>query len=537
VRGGTLLLLLSVAGCEPVHYWLTPTPDGPVGTGSDPLTDRVLTAARVQTTSVPECARPQDREALGPYDPWVADGTPDTRAWLSGGLLAGDMDGDGLLDVLAPLEDEAKLFRGRPNAMALYSERLDAFDLSRGTGGSLADVDGDGDLDLLVLRYDEPAVLLRNDGGGRFSDASADLPIPVVGPTTSSAWGDIDLDGDLDLFVGSYGYLDREGARAGRSYLFENDGRGVFFDRSDRLPAVLHRGYTRVGGFHDLDGDGYPELYIVNDVGSVEANVLLWNHHGELVLDEGTGLSLQMAGGGLGVGDVDNDDVPDFLIPQWGWVSLMLSSEGGRWVDNAYARGLNGGADERVGWGAELADLDNDGDLDGVVAYGTIEVDGWDNPERQPDALFLQQEDGTFVDVAREWGVDDDGKNRGVVVADFDGDGWLDLAKRDLNGPSTIYRSRCGRSHFLKVRLRDEFVANRNAIGARVRVFTDDGRAWSRWMTAGGTGYGTGGPPEVHFGLGELERIARIEVRWPDGAESAVGVGLEADQVVTVIRD
>ncbi|MEZ4235095.1 MAG: CRTAC1 family protein [Myxococcota bacterium] len=495
--------------------------------------------ARVEASKPRHCEAPTDREALGPFRSWVAEGTPASRAWLSGGLLAGDLDSDGYLDVVTPLEQEARLFRGRPNNMAPYTERLSGFDLSEGTGGSLADVDGDGDLDLLVLRYDAPAVLLRNDGRGHFQDVSAALPIAVSGPTTSSAWADIDLDGDLDLFVGSYGYVEDED-RPARSYLFENEGDGTFTDRSAELPEVLHQGYTRVGGFHDLDGDGYPELYVVNDVGSVAPNVLLRNHYGHFYLDEESGLDLQMAGGGLGVGDIDGDDVPDLLIPQWDDLSLMLSGPGGRWIESAPSRNLIPGPDQRVGWGAELADLDNDGDLDAIVEYGTIAeppVPGWDNPEHQPDALFLQQDDGTFIDVAAEWGVADDGKNRGVIVADFDGDGWLDLAKRDLDGPSTMYVSRCGENHWLEVRLGDPGVRNRSAVGARVRVFGEDGDAWSRWITAGGTGYGTGGPPIVHFGLGPRERIDHIEVRWPDGAESVVAEDFGVDQLVTITRE
>ncbi|MEQ1507143.1 MAG: CRTAC1 family protein, partial [Myxococcota bacterium] len=184
---------------------------------------------------------------------------------------------------------------------------------------------------------------------------------------------------------------------------------------------------------------------------------------------------------------------------------------------------------------------DNDGDLDGVVAYGAFDVavpnEDWDNPAHQPDALWLQQPDGSFEDAAVEWGVADPGKNRGIVVADFDGDGWLDLAKRDLGGPSLLYVSRCGRDNWIKVRLRDDAIANRNAVGARVRVVGADGVARSRWVTAGGTGYGTGGPPEVHVGLGDADAVDHVEVQWPDGTESWAAFGVPANQTVTIHRE
>ena len=147
-----------------------------------------------------------------------------------------------------------------------------------------------------------------------------------------------------------------------------------------------------------------------------------------------------------------------------------------------------------------------------------------------------QQPDGTFVDVAPEWGVDDDGKNRGFVLADFNGDGWLDIAMRNLDGENKLYLSRCGAEHYVKVRLRDDAIANHLAIGARVKVLSEDGRSFTRWVTAGGTGYGTGGPPEVHFGLGDVEKIERIEVKWPDGSQSYVAFGEGVDRTITVIR-
>lgn len=535
----TVTLWILLAGCG--QRTLTFRVPGQHELDTEPLTlvpDPVLVGARAVASDARTCARPADRERLGPYELRVAEGDPDSLAFLSGGVLAGDLDDDGYLDLIAPLEPSAHLYRGSAGAhMTRWDERLSSFDLSNGTGGSIADADGDGDLDVLVLRYNAPAVLLRNDGPGVFTDASLDLPVEVTGPTTSSAWADIDADGDLDLFVGSYGTLDD--GKPGRSYLFENAGDGSFYDRSSLLPRELNEGFTRVGGFHDLDGDAYPDLYVVNDAGSVAPNVVLHNHYGNFELDDSaTGLDLRMAGGGLGAGDVNGDGVPDFLIPQWDDLTLMLSDGEGHWVDHASQRGLQPGPRQRVGWGAELADVDNDGDLDGVVAYGTIDVDvtGWDNPENQPDALFLQQPDGAFVDVAEAWGVADDGKNRGVLVADFDGDGWLDLAKRDLDGPSNLYVSRCGREHWLKVRLLDDAVANRNAIGARVAV-TAGGQTYTRWVTAGGTGYGTGGPPEVHVGLGDATEVERIEVRWPDGALSWTAYGSSTDQTITVIRE
>ncbi|HHO52122.1 MAG TPA: CRTAC1 family protein [Deltaproteobacteria bacterium] len=538
MRRSVVSSLLLLCACEPVYVHLS-GPSSPDLSGDGPRRDPVLVDALVETSSATRCSAPGRRAGLGPFERRTASNPSTSQAYLwSGGVLAGDLDEDGRIDIVAPSEPYARLYRGRAGGgVTAWDERLAGFDLEFGSGGSLADYDGDGDLDMLVLRWDRSNVLLRNEGGGHFTDVTPP-ELAAIAASTSSAWADVDRDGDLDLFVGSYDDLAGEGVIGG-SYLYENRGTH-FIDRSDRLPGELDVAYTRVAGFHDLDRDGYPDLYVVNDVGTVQGNLLIRNL-GAFYFEvdrEGVGLNLDMSGGGLGVGDVNGDGVLDLLIPQWDELSLMLSSDDGRWYDHAGALGLRADleAGQRVGWGAELADFDNDGALDAAVAYGHLEVDlpSWSNPRRQPDALFLQLPDGTFSDVAGDWGVADEGTSRGFIVADLNEDGWLDLAKRDLDGPDLLYLSRCGEAHWSKIRLRDPTSANLLGIGARIKVITTEGEQ-IRTVLAGGTGFGSGGPPEVHFGLGAAEEIERLEVLWPDGSESWVhSVGV--DRIVQVVR-
>ena len=504
--------------------------------------DPDLVPAEVVSGKVVTCDLRGSREVLGPYEQLQAENPVTSKAYLwSGGVLAGDLDDDGDVDIVAPSEPDAHLYRGQADGrVRRWPAAFGDVELDLGSGGSLADYDADGDLDILLLRWERPNVLLRNDGGGTFTDVTTEVGLGASAASTASAWGDLDRDGDLDLFVGSYDDLEGEGV-VGGSFLYENLG-GYFADRSDRLPPELDVAYTRVAGFHDLDADGLLDLYVVNDVGSVQGNILLYNQ-GQLTFarDEHGSLDLPMSGGGLGVGDVNGDGLPDMLIPQWDQISLMLSGDGGRWFDYADVVGLTSDTTrgQRVGWGAELADMDNDGDLDAIVAYGHLEVDlptpDWDNPTRQPDALFLQQDDGTFVDVATEWGIADEGTGRGFVLADLNDDGWLDIAKRELDGPDLLYVSRCGRNHWLRIRLSDPTSLNPLGVGAQVRV-VGPSQTWTRTITAGGTGFGTGGPAELHVGLGRVQQVERIEVTWPDGAESWVGFGLQTDREIQIIR-
>jgi len=470
--------------------------------------------------------------------------------WLwAGGEMAGDLDGDGSLDLIAPNEiAKANLMAGTPAATFIQQpETLEPFDLSLGIGGSMVDYDGDGDLDVYILLYDAANILLRNDGGFNFVDVTAEAGVTgceldgsVCYKSMSSSWADYDRDGDLDLIVGNYGYVLHDGTEVAEfepgepSFLYENDGDGTFTDVTEEvLPRStmghVHDGYTYVAGFHDLNMDGWPELYFVNDFGTYQISVLLWNDHGTLVLDNGLhGLDQNQTGMGLALGDINGDSYPDILIPEWNkntyLESTLIGSDQLIWVRKDQELGLvpNNGVNQKVGWGSEWGDMDNDGDLDAIIAYGYVKSENaiWDNPFQQPDGLYIQQPGGTFVDESHLWGSADDGVGRGFVVADFNNDGWLDIAKRDLAGPNVLQVSNCGPENWMRIRLRSPGTLNTQGIGGVVRVFAGD-LQMTRTVTAGGTGYASSGPPELHFGLGSNETVDAITVTWPDGQTSS----------------
>ncbi|MFT4621667.1 MAG: hypothetical protein ACI8PZ_000319 [Myxococcota bacterium] len=545
VRAGSILLICALfAGCEErvVEFGSAPAapwaglPDAvrPGGTTGEPLRDgsgaaRLAPAADIVSSGVIVCENPGDRVVKGPFEARQAPNPVNRDTWHgSGGVIVADFDDDGRLDIVAPAEPYAKLFTGTDDHLFDEDRVLLDYDLTYGIGGSVVDYDGDGDLDLFLLRLFQPNVLLRNRGDGSFDDVTESALPPErrfrgeYAPSMASSWADVDGDGDLDLFVGNYGRPDVDLSStevAWPSVLYLNRGDGTFDDVSATLPPQVHDGYTYVAGFHDIDGDMWPELYVVNDLGWLTPSLLLRNVEGELVPDDGVaGLDVTSSAAGLGVGDINGDGRPDFLLPEWNTIRLMESTDAGLYLDHGPARGIRPDAsrDQQTGWGAELADLDNDGRLDAPIAYGHIGVSDprRRNAVRQPDALYLQAEDGSFTDVAPEWGIDDSGSNRGFVLADFNDDGWLDVAKRDVDGPSQLYMSRCGSEAWLRVELRMPG-ANTRAVGARV-VVEADGQRWERTVLAGGTGYGSGAPPEVHFGLGDVEWIDRITVLWPD---------------------
>ena len=455
---------------------------------------------------------------------------------VGGGLVVADFDDDGLLDVLLP--GPSRYYRQLPGRgfEDRTADALPDLDLTDTSAASAVDYDADGDLDVLVVRFQAPVVLLRNDGGV-FTDTTAASGLPrQAWPGTGGCWGDVDHDGDLDLFLARY--FDRRvdgGALPAfdKNQLVRNEGDGTFVDITSSLPRVAQDGATFTGGWHDLDDDGWLDLMVVNDFGETKASELLWNRAGALVPDDQhTGLRFRMDGMGMGVGDLNGDLVQDLVFSSQGRIEVQESQPGGVWFQSGEARGLQTQREalaQHYGWGTEIADLDLDGDDDVVVGFGHWE--GLDEHLEQHDAVFRQDDAGLFADTAIAEGVSAPGVTRGLVVADLDRDGCPDLVRRQLGTDLLIDFGGCV-GGWLAVELRQPG-PNPFAVGATVTVHSA-ARSWRRAVHAGSTSLFSGGPPEVLFGLGEID-VVDVEIRWPDGAEQRLE-GIETHRRLAVTR-
>lgn len=510
------------------------------------------------------CADPSARDALGPI--YEADLGPDWAAQVpltgvdpepGAGLVVEDFTGDGVLDVFVTGYTPCQLFvgDGRGGLVDESDPRLPAPALNCQTyGASAADFDQDGDLDLFLAKNGAADRLWVNDGDGHFFLRSGGVGLtPHACGSRNGSWGDMDGDGDLDLFVGRHHVvhgassdgcpvlppLPGRAIRAGdANSLYENLGDGTFADVTDRLGDMATYGYTFQGGWVDLNGDGNLDLYVINDYGSSSEPCfpLLGDGTGHFTpASEDTGLYLRIDGMALSVADVNLDGLPDLAITDIDRLHLLLSDGMGGWFDAAASYGIapSGLLGQRASWGVELADLDNDADLDFVTVYGPTEgllLDEDTTPE-QPDALFLQGDDGRFEDVAGPWGWADTGVGRGLVVVDYNRDGWLDLFKMNYRrGPAQAYLSRCGSAHWLSVRL--EGTTGVHPWGAKVEVDVGE-ETHTRWLMPTGSSMASSGPPDLHFGLGPADHVDAMRVTWADGTVSAFSA-FATSQFVTV---
>jgi len=519
----------------------------------DTDTGELTRGARLETGEVLTCADPDARSRLGPF--WQADGGDDWRAQLTEyeqdgrpparGVVVEDFDGDGLLDILLLNMGPDQLYMGRPDAVWVDETAARWGDAADYTGGAAAaDVDADGDLDVVVANRGQANRLYLNDGAGYFTAHDAGF-LDAAWGSMGAALADMDGDDDLDIFFsGHWSEVDWDytlNLPGEPSELYENLGGGSFADASDRLPPAGRDGYTFVASWVDLDGDGAQDLYLANDHGPFATpNVALRNTGGDFTdVSDATGLGRAMLGMGLGVGDLNDDLTPDFLVSGWGELVLMESLPDGSWYDSALSRALtpDNSVSQYVAWGVELADVDNDGRLDALVSFGKwniIDVEGSrPDPALQPDGLWWQDSDGRFVDLASSWGLDTTARSRGMALADLNRDGFLDLVRAPLESPATIHLSRCGSAGWLAVSL-DQPGANPDGVGATVIVEHGSSR-FVRWIHAGGTSLSSSGPLEAHFGLGSIDS-ANLTVIWPDG-EQHVFEGVSSRQRVRVIRE
>ena len=471
---------------------------------------------------------------------------------VAGGGAAADFDGDGRLDlylVQATGKGGNRLFRNLGDLRFQdVSAGSGASDGDRfGMGVATGDFDGDGDLDLYVSNLGRDT-LLRNDGGSRFVDVTEMAGLGDPGFSASATFFDGDGDGDLDLFVTRYVNWDPESEldcrqssgspdycapsiydRPTSDLLYRNDGDGTFTDISVESGIAGSMGTGLGVAFLDADGDGRQDLFVAND-GMPDH---LWINQGELRFRESAvraGCDRDISGAakagmGVAIEDVDDDDDWDVLVCNLGGETDSLHlNQGGRFVDGTARAGLGAATRRYTRFGLGLVDFDADGWLDLFAANGRVGVGNQiydpSDPYAEPDVLLRGDDKGRYR-LVREPGSDLllPRTSRGAIFGDFDDDGRIDVVVVDLDAPSRVLRNVApGDGNWVVMDIRDANGAP--AIGAEA-VIELDGRSIRRIVRTDGS-YLSARDPRIHFGVGDLETLPRVSIRWPDGTERVI---------------
>jgi enediyne biosynthesis protein E4 len=432
-----------------------------------------------------------------------------------------------------------------------------------GSGVCVGDYDNDEAPDVYITAFG-PDVLWHNNRNGTFTDVTQRAGIDDTRWGTSCAFADYDRDGDLDLYVANYVKFDESIPARGTTascrfmatdvfcgpkrltgdadILYRNNGDGTFTDVT-KAAGITDPGYYGFGVvFTDLNDDGWPDIYVAND--SVP-NLLFRNKRDGTFVEEGliSGAALSsdgrpQAGMGVDAADYNGDGLPDLIVTNFShdYNTLYENGPAGMFTDRSYATGIAATAGPYLGWGVKLADFDNDGRLDIFIANGHVypEVDkhGLGTRYQQQKQLFLNE--GTrFRHVTKDVGgaLVIEKSSRGAAFGDYDNDGDIDALVVNMNDTPTLLRNDTPRTrHWLTLRLVGT-KSNRDAIGAKVIV-----EAGGRRQTAtvrGDGSYMSHSDVRAHFGLGEITKASRIEIRWPSGLVQNEGP-LAVDQFYVV---
>ncbi len=472
-----------------------------------------------------------------------------------GGLALADVDGDGWpeLYVAHGAGEPGRLFSWNGRRFVRSPENGGIAPAAMDRAGYFIDLDEDAVLDFLSI-HAEGTQAFRNDGSGRFRE----LPTPFGAGTDRSVYSmaaaDYDGDGDLDPFFAHWN-LPWNGIRPPARYLWRNDGKGRYEDVSHMVPVrpgvVPRTGDTRefsfTPTFADIDGDGDPDILLAADFG---ASQVLRNEAGAAFTDITGSAITDENGMGAAVGDYDLDGDMDWFVTS---IHDAEGSSGYGPTGNRLYRNLGDGVFEDAtdaagvreggwGWGTCLADFDNDGHRDLFLTNGWFGeyVEDADGKEREitafledPSRLFMANGDGTFTERGAALGIRHTGQGRGVVCADYDGDGRVDILIANHGAAPTVYRNVFESGHhWLAIDLAGQH-ANPQAIGARVTVRTASGDQVQEVRL--GTAYLSQAPATLHFGLGTDEAAHAIEVRWPGPGNQVSRLGaIAADRRITI---
>jgi hypothetical protein len=481
-----------------------------------------------------------------------------------------DVNNDGRLDIVLINGRDWKP-GGRKTLPALYKNngngtftdvvKGSGFDVSLyGMGVAAGDYDNDGRDDLYVTAI-EGDRLFHNDGNFKFRDVTKASGIQNANFGTSAAWLDFDRDGRLDVFVANYvqwsldkdvycsldgkakTYCTPESYKGIASKLFRNAGGGRFEDVSKKAGIADPTSKSLGVAVFDFDSDGWPDIFVANDT---QPNKLYRNNHDGTFAEVGVAAGVAfsedgVARGAMGVDAIDYDRSGRQHLLVGNFANQMLAlyhNEGdGLFLDVAPASSIGRVSLLSLAFAVFFVDYDLDGLPDIFAANGHIEEAV---PRVQPKVqfkqiphLFRNLGGGKFESVGPSLGPAFNVPHvaRGAAYGDYDHDGDLDLLITTNDGPARLLRNEGGnKNHWLTTRTQG-VKANRDGIGAVVRVETADGV--NAQSVHSGSSYCSQSDLALTFGLGKNTVVKSIQVDWPSGTKDRIA-NVKGDRFVTI---
>jgi len=498
---------------------------------------------------------------------------------MSGGVALIDYDRDGYPDIYFTNAVSVEMaMSGKKAKSALYHNNHDGTftDVTDkagvgypcwGMGAAVGDYNNDGWPDLLVTCFGG-VVLYRNNGDGTFTDVTKQAGLASeTGWATGASFGDYDGDGWADLFVSDYVDFHMNdlpkfgssktcqyhgvavqcgpaGLKGYRDYLFHNRGDGTFTDVSQQAGVDDSKGlFGLTAVWTDIRGNGHPDLFVTNDG---EPNYLYRNdgsgHFTDTAEEAGVAVNqdgLEQANMGVAIGDYEHKGRFSILVTHFSdqYATLFRNDGDLNFADASYTAGIASATRPFVGWGDAFVDLDNDGWVDFFMVnghvYPQVDVPGIGTKYREPKLLFQNMHNGTFHNISQQVGpaIQIPQVSRGLAVGDLFNDGHMELVVENLEGAPMILRPEGGpQNHWVSLSL-EGVKSNRLALNARVRVTAGD-LVQTDEVRSGGS-YLSQNDLRLHFGLGKHDRIDKVEIFWPSGANETL-TQLAADRLYTI---
>jgi len=419
------------------------------------------------------------------------------------GAIIGDFNGDGFEDMFVPARlGPNRLFKNLgdgtfENVTENSGIETDGLTMT----GAWGDVDNDGDLDLFIANYYTTGLpfsnyLYLNDGNGVFTDVSQSSLVATNDQTRSVHMIDLNLDGYLDIYVCNLGQ---------QNVLWKNNGDNTFVDNTS--VAGLFDSLISMGAvFFDYDNDGDQDVYLTHDANQ---QYIMYENNGSGIftdVSEETGLNVSGQGMGVDHGDINNDGHLDLYVTNLGPNFLLLNDGNGSFNEIAISAGVG---DPGMGWGCFFLDYDNDGWEDLYVINDS-------NFSPLSNKLYKNNGDNTFTEVSQDSPLYSFFGGIGGTWADFNNDGFPEIIV--ANGHDTvgvqIFENQNSLNNWIGFELLGTSVAP-DAFGTRVQVSTINGVKIDEKTC--GSSYSSQSSHRIYFGLGQGQ-VEDIYITWPDGS-------------------